>query len=201
MNECDTAGTCPPSSTCANLPGTFECQCDGFTIAPTEKGCYGLYVEFLSTPEKLLFDFTSQCQKIEKTVSDNIPTNAVAVLASLTTFNSQRNDHVVYSLGRDNSVTCYFHHNQVYEANTYFNDVLQTQNGDAGGASVKPAHPAFSVPCGLSMCFCSFCQSCDALTDSLLHPCTEQVRNTLEPTLEQPLFRSTAERSRALLME
>ncbi|EDQ90895.1 uncharacterized protein MONBRDRAFT_24014 [Monosiga brevicollis MX1] len=135
IDECASENACPAQATCINLPGSYECRCPGgFTVAPTEQSCYGLYLEFLEQPEMVQFQFTGNCQKLQRTISNTIPTNAVAVLASLTFYNSQQNDHCVYSLGRDNNVACYNYDNEIYTVDGYFGDILQTQNGDAGGA-------------------------------------------------------------------
>ncbi|EDQ84942.1 uncharacterized protein MONBRDRAFT_34480 [Monosiga brevicollis MX1] len=135
-DECAAGAPCPDMATCVNLEGSYECRCPSgnFTIDPNADSCYGLFVRFLDRPERMLFDFESNCEKLEQDVPTVIPTDAVAVLASLSMYNSLGNDHCVYSLGRDNDVPCSNYDNDVYNANTYLNDILQTQNGDNGGA-------------------------------------------------------------------
>ncbi|EDQ88644.1 uncharacterized protein MONBRDRAFT_26291 [Monosiga brevicollis MX1] len=141
VDECAAGATCPELATCTNLVGSYECRCPGGdTVARDAPACYGLYMHFLDTPEKLLFDFTQDCGKQESDVSSSIPQGAVAIVASLTSYNSLRNDHCVYSLGRDNDVPCSFSSGGVYSTNTYYNDVLQTQNGENGG----PQYHGFS---------------------------------------------------------
>ena len=63
----------------------------------------------------------------------NVPTNAVGVYASITTYSDNRNDHWSSSFGRDYNHDCYTWDNRVYDLNTRLNDVMVTHNGDSAG--------------------------------------------------------------------
>lgn len=56
-------------------------------------------------------------------------------------------DHVVFSFGRSSAHACSAWSNTVYDQNTYLNDVLLTQEGEAAGASYH-GETAMQPPCG-----------------------------------------------------
>ena len=73
------------------------------------------------------------CRTSKHTVPSNVPTNAVGVYASITTYSDNRNDHWSSSFGRDYNHDCYTWDNRVYDLNTRLNDVMVTHNGDSAG--------------------------------------------------------------------
>jgi hypothetical protein len=62
-----------------------------------------------------------------------VPSDAKAIIASLTTFNDHRNDHVTHTFGRSYHHTSYTWDNNPWNHNSRINDVLVTHNGDSGG--------------------------------------------------------------------
>jgi hypothetical protein len=89
---------------------------------------------FVAAPKNVRTTCKKNADKKELDMPVNIPSGSKAVLGSVSHFNSDRNDHVVYSFGRDNSHSHYTWDNQIYTKNSRFNDVLITENGDSGGS-------------------------------------------------------------------
>jgi hypothetical protein len=90
-------------------------------------------MHWLSSPQRIKASTSTDCDKTEATVSF-VPAEATAIIATATTFNSVGNDFVVYSFGRNNSHTdCNASGLHLQTVDTYFNDVLLSQNGQEGG--------------------------------------------------------------------
>eukprot|EP00494_Astrolonche_serrata_P005944 UN05961 len=66
-------------------------------------------------------------------VPDIVPATADAVIVTISTYNSEQNDHVNHSFGRSYEHDPYTWDNAIHDGNTYYNDVLITNNGDSAG--------------------------------------------------------------------
>lgn len=102
INECQTnKGGCQHA--CTNTVGSFKCRCpSGQALNPDGKTCTAMKLTFLAKPFNIRQSSTSSCRRITYTLPSSIPSGATAVLGAVTTFNSCRGDHVVYSMGRNN---------------------------------------------------------------------------------------------------
>ena len=95
-----------------------------------------------------------------RTLSGQSKRLAVASLVSITTYQENRNDHMVHSFGRDDSHDSHVWDNRVYDLNQRLNDVLITHEGDTActhyygnsfGMQVLPFRPdnTFDIYFGL----------------------------------------------------
>jgi hypothetical protein len=89
-------------------------------------------VSFVSTPDNVRFTCSGASKKT-LSVPSNIPSTAKAVYATVSTYQSNNDDHYVHSFGRDNNHDSYTWDNRVYDLNTYLNDVMLTHEGNSAG--------------------------------------------------------------------
>jgi hypothetical protein len=87
---------------------------------------------FISTPTNIRFK-ESSTRIVTDQDAPNVPDDATAILATITTFDSEKNDHVVHSFGRNADHDDDTWYNTVYDKNTYLNDVMVSHQGDAAG--------------------------------------------------------------------
>jgi hypothetical protein len=71
---------------------------------------------------------------------DGVPADATAIIGTLSTYDSARNNFAVHTFGRNASHDCNIWNNRVYELNSYINDVAITHNGEAGESSFAHGH-------------------------------------------------------------
>ena len=87
---------------------------------------------FISSPANIRFTANTNKRVTDQDVP-NVPDDATAILVSITTFDSKRNDHVVHSFGRNANHDDNTSSNSVYDKNTYLNDVMVSHQGDTAG--------------------------------------------------------------------
>merc|ERR1712100_80600 len=91
-------------------------------------------VVFVATPKNIRTTCNTNTKQTLSMPSDlTVPADAEAVYATISTFDDNRNDHVTHSFGRYNGHQTHTWDNQVYDSNTYLNDVMITHEGDASG--------------------------------------------------------------------
>jgi hypothetical protein len=73
---------------------------------------------------------TNGNEQVSDIIPPNVPTNSIAIIANVYTFQSNLNDHLVHSFGRYNGHPGSPWDNNVFDYNTYLNDVLITHEGD-----------------------------------------------------------------------
>jgi hypothetical protein len=96
-------------------------------------------LHFIDTPANIRLTCSGNTRVYDIT-PPNVPSDAKAILVTITTFNSARNDHVVHSFGRNADHTSYTWDNQVYNLNTYLNDVMVTHEGEIPGNAYYFGH-------------------------------------------------------------
>ena len=90
-------------------------------------------VTFLDAPANIQLHFTGRTKSNSISVPGTVPATATAIIASLTSYDSEQGDHMVHSFGRNNNHDTHYWSNQPFTLDTYLNDVYVTHEGDTGG--------------------------------------------------------------------
>lgn len=91
-------------------------------------------VKFLATGDIRRLRLSTQGQRKYTDLGSpttKIPSNAKALIGNMYTYDNSRNDHVTSSFGRNAGHTTHTWDNQVWDLNTWLNDILITHEGNS----------------------------------------------------------------------
>lgn len=98
-------------------------------------------VTFVDSPANIRLTTANSCERMTNiAMPSNIPADAGAIIVTITTYTSERRDHLVHSFGRNAEHDCNVWSNQPWDLDTYLNDVMITHEGDSSGEGFYYGH-------------------------------------------------------------